>query len=1274
MIRDVNPFLIELLDYSKEQFLEKEIWEIGFLKDIVANHDKFIELQQNEYVRYENLPLETANGRKINVEFVSNVYIVDKKKVIQCNIRDITKRKKLEQTLIESEEKFRSYIENATDGVFIIDNTGRYVETNKAACSILGYSVDEILKLSISDLCADESLEDGLAHFKQLTETGMASSDLLHKHKDGSKRWLTINAVKLSESLFLGFAKDITERKHFQELESTNNQRLELAMRSANMAWWEMDITTGNVNFDKRKAEMLGYHPDDFKHYKDFMALVHPDDNEKAMDAMRKHLEGKVDKYEVEYRIKTNAGNYKWFYDIGSVVKHDDKRLPSYIVGLVIDINDRKQAEVNLIASEVRYRRLFESAKDGVIILDAETGMIMDVNPFLIELLDYSKEQFLKKEIWEIGFFKDIVANHDKFIELQLKEYVRYENLPLETANGRKINVEFVSNVYIVDKKKVIQCNIRDITKRKKLEQALMKSEEKYRFLIENMKEGIFVTDEKGKITFANKALANIHGFDNPDKLLNRYFSDFMDSSIKSEMKQNYSNEMLSGEISPLQILPVIKADGSTGYVQVQPSLIYKEKIIIGTMGIVQDITKRKLAEHRQNFLTEILSILNAPTSFMHTINIIIEAIKRETGFDAVGIRLRQGDDFPYFVQKGFLNEFLLTENNLTVSDDIGICRDENGNPILECTCGLVISGKTNPANPLFTSGGSAWTNNSQILLDIPADNDPRIHPRNRCIHDGYLSVALIPIRTNNEIVGLLQLNDRKKDCFTLDMIHFYEHLSESIGVALMRKQAEIQIRDLAKFPEENLNPVFRISKDGVLLYSNPSSRNLLPDFFPLTNKKISEEWIKKIKNIYDSGKNQFEEIEFNEKIFSFNFVPVIEGEYINIYCIDISDRKYAERIVIEHQRLKAIGEMASSIAHDFNNSLQAIFGNVELALHNPDLSETTLQFLTSIKTAAGDAASRVQQIQRFGGIIPSKHRYSPVDINLLISEVIIQIRPLWKDKAEEKGISITINSEPGRIPRISGNNGDLRSVLFNIFKNGIEAMPEGGSISIKTERNKEGVIARIKDTGTGMNEETRNRIFQPFFSTKGFDIGRGLGMSGVYSIINEHGGRISVLKTAPGKGTTIEIIFPFLQKSGLEEKQTEEKTFAVKNCLRVLWVEDDSAIRINAGMMLEMLGHNVDTASNGQEALEFLQVNTYDIIFTDLGMPVMNGWQLADKIKEQFGGKMKVVVVSGWGNEIDEDKKNKHGVEYVLGKPFKIEEIEKILGGVAQLGSKQSM
>jgi PAS domain S-box-containing protein len=142
------------------------------------------------------------------------------------------------------------------------------------------------------------------------------------------------------------------------------------------------------------------------------------------------------------------------------------------------DISDQKQAERKMLASETLYRRLFETAKDGILILDVETGMIKDVNPFLIDLLGYSKETFIDKQIWEIGSFKDIAANKNKFLELQQKRYVRYDDLPLETSSGRMINVEFVSNVYLEEKKEVIQCNIRDITRRKQIEAEILRKNE----------------------------------------------------------------------------------------------------------------------------------------------------------------------------------------------------------------------------------------------------------------------------------------------------------------------------------------------------------------------------------------------------------------------------------------------------------------------------------------------------------------------------------------------------------------------------------------------------------------------------------------------------------------------------------------------------------------------------------------------------------------------------------------------------------------------------
>jgi len=173
------------------------------------------------------------------------------------------------------------------------------------------------------------------------------------------------------------------------------------------------------------------------------------------------------------------------------------------------DVSDRKRAEKAMNASESRYRRLFEAAKEGILILNAATGRIVDVNPFLTELLSYTRETFVGKHLWELGFFKDIAANEAKFKELQAKDYIRYDDLPLETSDGRRIEVEFVSNAYLVEEFRVIQCNIRDITQRKRAEEA----HARLATAVEQAVETTVITDTAGKILYANPAFAKTTGY-----------------------------------------------------------------------------------------------------------------------------------------------------------------------------------------------------------------------------------------------------------------------------------------------------------------------------------------------------------------------------------------------------------------------------------------------------------------------------------------------------------------------------------------------------------------------------------------------------------------------------------------------------------------------------------------------------------------------------------------------------------------------------------------
>jgi PAS domain S-box-containing protein len=246
------------------------------------------------------------------------------------------------------------------------------------------------------------------------------------------------------------------------------------------------DSSRKYVEVNPSGCAMLGYSRDEIL-TKQISDLIAPDDMVTARTILGEWQQGKT--MLTQWRLIRKDGSPLPVEISGRMLP--DGRFQS----IIRDITERKQTEEKILVSEMRYRRLFEAARDGILILDAETGMIVDVNPFMIELLGFSREVFFEKKIWELGFFKDIAANKAKFKKLLQKEYIRYENLPLETAQGRRINVEFVSNVYQVDHHKVIQCNIRDITERKQAEDAKQQSELLIRTLYELSPDSIMLID-----------------------------------------------------------------------------------------------------------------------------------------------------------------------------------------------------------------------------------------------------------------------------------------------------------------------------------------------------------------------------------------------------------------------------------------------------------------------------------------------------------------------------------------------------------------------------------------------------------------------------------------------------------------------------------------------------------------------------------------------------------------------------------------------------------
>ena len=312
---------------------------------------------------------------------------------------------------------------------------------------------------------------------------------------------------------------------------------------------------------------------------------------------------------------------------------------------------------------------------------------------------------------------------------------------------------------------------------------------------------GVAIADApSGKLHYVNDAGLCIRGEDR-ESIVNGVG---IDQYVSNLQIRDFDGRPLSSEEVPLirairygetcrKEVVISRGDGDNRIVIANASPIRDEAgTVLAGIVFYTDMTERRQAERYKDLARDVLQILNEPGKLTDSVRHVLSVMKSKMEFDAVGLRLQEGEDFPYLVQDGFSIDFLRKENSLNGrAADGGICRDNNGAICLECTCGLVISGMIDARNPLFTAGGSFWTNDSLPFLESPPAADPRLHPRNECIHHGYASIALVPIRSKDKIIGLIQFNDRHKGRFTSETIELLEGIASHIGAALMRKLAE---------------------------------------------------------------------------------------------------------------------------------------------------------------------------------------------------------------------------------------------------------------------------------------------------------------------------------------------------------------------------------------------------------------------------------------------------------------------------------------------------
>jgi PAS domain S-box-containing protein len=1208
---ECNQAAMALRGYSvKEDLIGKNVLDLIAPQDQQRAKSYMMKVSELDFIRNIEIMLLTKDGNEFFGELSVGV-IRDSSGRPTAFVgisKDITERKQIEEKLQQSERHFRSLIENATDGIVIFDSDGIIRYASPGVEKFSGYKSEEIIGKSSFDYAHPSELSilaNTLAN--AIKETGVPKPlELSFLHKDGYYRFVEGTATNLlNDPIISGIVinvRDVTESKQAEE-----DIRLLARFPDENPNAVIRSSKDGIILYANKGSTTL------LNHWGCQMGQLLPDFCRETIQSVlssNSNLDTEI-----------VCGERMFSLTFTSVLE------AGYVNIYGVDVTERKQAEEALRESNAQNMALISAFPD-ILFINRRDGEFLTVHTSHPELLFTPPETFLHRKVEEVmpkPFCDQLMKAFTNALDLEAMQELNYV-LPI---GGKEKHYEARITPGTND---TVITIVRDITERKQAEEALRESEESFRQLFEESPSGLALVDDQGFIRGVNTSLLKLLDL-GQEELIGKNFAEMTEAFALNgeEERTDFKERLADGD--PKTELTFIRRDGIKKTVSVQSSLIKTGANIAIILFILIDITERKETE---DALRE---------SEQRLRDIIFSTADWVWETDEKGV-------YTYSSEKGF--------------DLFGSFPE---NPIGKTPFDFMPSDEANRVATIFSEIAA----NKAPIKDLENWNITKDGERICLITNG---VPILDKEGNlkgyrgvdKDITERKQTEEQLRD----SEIKYRTLFNNSVD--------EISIFDLeGHFLEVNDVAIQRLgySREELLKMSLIDIDS--PDFAGLVSERMEK--------LIDKGYAFFETahitkdgrkipIEISCKIIEYNRMSAVlsisrditerkkseeELRESNRHLEEaLTDLKKAQSQLVQQERLRALGQLASGIAHDFNNALTPILGYSDILLTIPDMlddKDMVKKRLQVINTAAMDARDTVNRLREFYRMRGGSEILTSVNLNAVIQQAIQLTQPKWKDQAQVNGVTIGILTDLEETPPVSGTQSELREVLTNLIFNSVDAIPSDGTISLRTWVSGNDVALEISDTGVGMTEETRQRCFEPFFSTKDLS-GTGLGLSVVYGIIQRHGGTIEV-ESEVGKGTTFTIYLPISKE--IEHKEEIQEVETSLRPLHVLVVDDEPFIQAVLSEYLTNDGHSFEIASNGQEGLAIFGSSSFDLVITDRAMPDMGGDQLAVAIKQLVPG-IPVIMITGFGSLMEAAGEMPMGVDCLLSKPITINDFQKAL------------